>query len=80
MLKLNIWLFDTRELNEEIPYKEPHSHKHKGVLEFETLSTDNRAHKTRLDKPPSNIYAQLYYDYRIKNFWYMHNFIKKFDN
>ena len=32
----NIWKFDTRELNEEIPCDERHFTKRKGVMKFET--------------------------------------------
>ena len=58
----NTWLFDTRELNEEIPCKERHFVKRKGVLKFETTSPANRIRKNYQEEPPSN----QHYDYSVK--------------
>ena len=50
----NTWLFDTRELNEEIPCKERHFVKRKGMLKFETTSPPNRVRKNYQEEPPSD--------------------------
>ena len=50
----NTRLFDTRELNEEIPCKERHFVKRKGVLKFETASPANRVRKNYQEEPPGN--------------------------
>ena len=38
----NTWLFDTRELNEEIPCKERHFVKRKGVLKYARITRKSR--------------------------------------
>lgn len=58
----NTWLFDTRELNEEIQCKEMHFVKRKGVLKFETTSPANRIRKNYQEQPPSD----QHYDYSFK--------------
>lgn len=37
----NIWMFNTGELNKEIPYDEKHSFKPKCIMKFETRLTSN---------------------------------------
>ena len=58
----NTWLFDTRELNEEIPRKERHFVKRKVVLKFETSSPTNKVRKNYQDESSSD----QYYDYSVK--------------
>ena len=38
----NTWLFDTRELNEEIPCKERHFVKRKGILKYARITRKSR--------------------------------------
>ena len=51
----NTWLFNTRDLNEEIPCDDRHFTKRKGVMKFESKPTYN---KSKQVSPPSD--ARVY--------------------
>ena len=58
----NIWKFDTRELNEEIPCDDRHFTKRKEVIKFESKPTsNNRTRKSKQVSPQNDAYeAHLY--------------------